>query len=95
MTNVDLTALVNAIQQGNALLTAIHNDLKSGVAAYPYSPVYTVAGLPSTGSSGQFAFASNGRKPGEGAGSGTGVPVFFNSATGTWFSYCSGTVVAS
>lgn len=38
--------------------------------------VYTVAGLPSAGTAGRTAFATNGRKNGEGAGSGTGVLVF-------------------
>ncbi|TXH53507.1 MAG: hypothetical protein E6Q97_13100 [Desulfurellales bacterium] len=38
-------------------------------------PSYTVAGLP-TGAAGDIAYASNGRKNGEGAGSGTGVLVF-------------------
>jgi hypothetical protein len=36
---------------------------------------YTVAGLP-TGAAGRTAYASNGRKAGEGAGAGTGVPVY-------------------
>lgn len=40
-------------------------------------PIYTVANLP-TGYEGRLAFASNGRKTGEGAGSGTGVPVYFS-----------------
>lgn len=38
-------------------------------------PSYTVAGLP-TGAAGDIAYASNGRKNGEGVGSGTGVLVF-------------------
>ncbi len=38
--------------------------------------VYTVAGLPAAGTAGRVAFASNGRKNGEGAASGTGVLVF-------------------
>lgn len=41
----------------------------------PVAPSYTVAGLP-TGSAGRIAFATNGRKNGEGSGSGTGVLVF-------------------
>jgi hypothetical protein len=38
---------------------------------------YTVANLPA-GSNGMVAFASNGRKVGEGAGAGTGVLVVFS-----------------
>lgn len=41
---------------------------------------YTVASLPaSAGVIPQIAYASNGRKNGEGAGAGTGVPVFWDS----------------
>jgi hypothetical protein len=38
-------------------------------------PSYTVATLPAVGAA-QIAYASNGRKNGEGAGAGTGVMVF-------------------
>lgn len=44
---------------------------------------YTVATLPSSPADGQIAFASNGRKSGEGAGTGTGVFVY--SDGGTWY----------
>lgn len=37
---------------------------------------YTVAGLPAAGTAARVAFASNGRKAGEGGGAGTGVLVF-------------------
>jgi hypothetical protein len=40
---------------------------------------YTVANLP-VGAEGQTAYATNGRKVGEGAGSGTGVPVYFSNS---------------
>jgi len=40
---------------------------------------YTVATLP-TGSEGMIAYATNGRKVGEGVGVGTGVPVYFSNA---------------
>jgi hypothetical protein len=45
---------------------------------------FTVAGLP-TGAEGQIAYATNGRKVGEGGGSGTGVPVYFSN--GSWRVY--------
>lgn len=45
---------------------------------------YTVAGLPS-GTEGMTAYATNGRKSAEGAGSGTGVPVYFSN--GQWRVY--------
>lgn len=46
---------------------------------------YTVAGLPA-GSEGQLAYATNGRKVGEGVGAGTGVPVYFSNASWRVFS---------
>lgn len=43
------------------------------------------AQLPTTGlRDGAQAWCSNGRKSGEGAGAGTGVPVYFNLADRTW-----------
>lgn len=91
----DTTQVVQSLNQGNFILTAILQALKGGVVVDPQPSVFTVAALPVTGANGQWAFASNGRKPGEGGGAGTGVPVFFNAATGTWFSYCSGAVITS
>ncbi len=56
-------------------------------------PVFTVAGLPTGASVGAQGFATNGRKPSEAAGAGTGVPVFFDGTN--WCSNCSGAVVAA
>jgi len=39
-------------------------------------PVFKVANLPSASAAGRLAFASNGRKTGEGADAGTGVLVY-------------------
>ena len=39
---------------------------------------FTVANLPNGSYAGQQAFASNGRKSGEGAGSGTGIPAWWD-----------------
>jgi len=55
-------------------------------------PVYTVANLP-TGTAGMIAYASNGRKGGEGAGTGTGVPVYFSNAA--WRVYSNDLAVAA
>lgn len=89
----DLTGL-NALESTrNQTLEAIKARLITGVNVLPYPRNFTVAALPATGSSGEWAYATNGRKPAEGPGAGTGVPVWFNSGTATWFSYCSGTVV--
>lgn len=58
-----------------------------------FLPSYTVSTLPSQPGAGAKAFAANGRKPGEVAGSGTGVEVF-NDGT-RWISVCSGAQVAA
>ena len=91
----DMAGMVDVLQAQNKILTSILKQFNAGLAVLYTPTVYTVAALPTTGATGQFAFASNGRKPGEGAGSGTGVPVFWNPGTSTWFSYCSGSVVQS
>lgn len=59
--------------------------------AAPVLPSYTVAALPSNAVAGANAFASNGRKPSEGAGSGSGVEVFFDGQR--WIASCSGSAV--
>ncbi|WP_428493239.1 hypothetical protein [Rhodopila sp.] len=56
-------------------------------------PSYTVVNLPSGVAAGAKAFASNGRKPGEAVGAGSGVEVFFDGQH--WISSCSGTSVAA
>ena len=56
-------------------------------------PSYLVASLPGGVTAGAKAFAPNGRKPGEGVGSGTGTEVFFDGQR--WISSCSGAVVAA
>ena len=53
-----------AIDTGNVVSTTTN---------IPIAPNYTVAGLPVAGTAGRYAFATNGRKTGEGAGAGTGV----------------------
>ncbi len=40
-----------------------------------------------------IAFATNGRKPGESAGNGTGVPCFYDGSG--WFSFCDGAALAA
>jgi hypothetical protein len=54
---------------------------------------YTVANLPTGVVAGAKAFASNGRKPSEGVGTGSGAEVFFDGQH--WISSSSGTVVAA
>jgi hypothetical protein len=54
---------------------------------------YTVSTLPSSPSAGSIAYATDGRKVGEGAGAGTGVPCYYSN--GNWRRYSDDTVVAS
>jgi hypothetical protein len=54
---------------------------------------YTVATLPRGGPAGAKAFVSNGRKPNEAAGAGSGVEVFFDGSQ--WISSCSGAIVSA
>ncbi len=56
-------------------------------------PSYTVANLPRGVVAGAKVFASNGRKPNETVGAGSGVEVFFDGQQ--WISSCSGSFVAS
>ena len=56
------------------------------------SPV-TVANLPTGATAGDLAFASNGRKNGEGGGSGTGVLVFYDGTA--WRAVDTGATVAA
>jgi hypothetical protein len=56
-------------------------------------PSFPVGGLPGGVAAGAKAFVSNGRKPNEAAGAGTGVGVFFDGWH--WISSCSGTAVAA
>lgn len=76
--------------QGSAV-TVDDSGFMSGVSALTMFS-YTVAGLP-TATAGRIAYASDGRKNGEGAGNGTGVLVF---ADGTAWRACdTGATVAA
>lgn len=59
----------------------------------PRIPSYAVASLPVAVTTGAFAFATDGRKEGEGVGAGTGVPVIFYSAA--WRRVSDGQAVAT
>ena len=69
------------------------NSVSPNFAAPPVLPTYAVGSLPSGVTAGAQAFASNGRKPAEAAGSGSGVNVFFDGSR--WISSCSGTQVSA
>ena len=54
-------------------------EATQGALNFAALPKYIVANLP-TGYEGRVAFATNGRKTGEGASSGTGVPVYWSNS---------------
>jgi len=59
----------------------------------PVLPTYAIASLPMSAGTGALAFVSNGRKPGEAAGAGTGVAVYYDGAR--WICSWSGVQVAA
>jgi hypothetical protein len=67
------------------------NAVSPHFVAPPVLPSYAVASLPGSTSAGAVAFVGNGRKPGEGAGGGTGVQAYYDG--GRWISVCSGSQV--
>jgi hypothetical protein len=68
--------------------------LAANVGLTLYRTIDALANLPTTAvSEGDWAYALDGRKPGEGAGAGTGVPCFWSQ--GGWISACSGAAVAT
>lgn len=69
------------------------NAVSPRFLAPPVLPSYVVATLPTSVQAGAKAFASNGRKPSEAAGSGTGVEVFYDGTR--WISVCGGSQVAA
>lgn len=84
---------------GNAILASTGGvqrltiDSTALTVTTPIKPgTYTVAGLPS-GTAGDMAYASNGRKAGEGAGVGTGVQVFKDGTA--WIAVDTGAAVAA
>jgi hypothetical protein len=87
-----------AVPQGTEVVAAggLQNGgaLGGNVGLALYRTKDAVANLPTSAvSEGDWAYALDGRKPGEGAGVGTGVPVIFSQ--GSWVSAYSGAAVAT
>jgi len=78
------------ISDGSALWREIFrtNSVSPHFASPPVLPSYLVSGLPAAPGAGAQAFATNGRKPNEAAGAGTGVTVFYDGTK--WIADCSG-----
>ncbi|MDR3489525.1 MAG: hypothetical protein P4M05_32125 [Bradyrhizobium sp.] len=69
------------------------NSVSPRFTGPPVLPSYSVSALPSSPGTGAKAFATNGRKPAEGPGSGSGVEVFYDGSR--WISGCTGSQVVS
>lgn len=87
--------VVEVVQAGS--LTEVLRLKGSDLSIIAQGPVqlksYTVAGLPATVTAGLIAYASDGRKNGEGGGSGTGVQVFADGSN--WIAVDTGQTVAA
>ena len=83
-----INALARAVEQTFRQLASV-GRIKVTVSNYHN---YTVDTLPSRPIEGDTAYASNGRKNGEGAGAGTGVLVFFDGSN--WIACDSGQPVS-
>jgi hypothetical protein len=85
----------HVISDGSSLWHDIFrtNSVSPRFAAPPILPSYSVVNLPAPSAAGAKAFSTNGRKPNESSGSGTGVEVFFDGTH--WISVCSGAPVAA
>lgn len=58
-------------------------EASQGALNFAALPIYTFANLP-TGYDGRVVFCSDGRKTGEGAAAGTGVPAYYDVDTASW-----------
>ena len=85
----------HVVSDGNSVWREVFraNAVGPHFAGPPLLPSYAVPSLPVSPGTGATAFASNGRKPSEGVGSGTGVEVFYDGRS--WISVCSGSTVAA
>jgi hypothetical protein len=83
------------ISDGSSLWREIFrtNFVSPHFAGPPVLPSYSVSGLPTAPGTGAQAFATNGRKPNEAAGAGTGVTVFYDGTK--WVSVCSGLLITA
>ena len=58
-------------------------------------PKYLVAELPSQQNNGAIAFATDGRRSGEGAASGTGIPTWYDATNERWATFYDNTETAA
>jgi hypothetical protein len=71
------TAVLQMLQAMEQTLNAIYSQLRTGIALSATLPTFLFANLPAaTTVPGMLVFVSDARKPGEGAGAGTGLTAF-------------------
>jgi hypothetical protein len=83
------------ISDGSSLWREIFrsNSVSPRFGGPPVLPSYSVTSLPASPGAGAQAFATNGRKPADAAGKGTGVEVFYDG--NQWISVCSSLLVTA
>jgi hypothetical protein len=87
-----------AVPQTRQIIAAgglqLGGDMSGNIPVTLYVAIDGVSNLPTSGLTvGDWAYALDGRKPSEGSGAGTGVPVFWSNAS--WISVCSGAAVTT
>lgn len=92
------TLAIGAVPQGTQVVAGgglqVGGALGGNVGVALYAAIALTAYLPTTGVvEGDWAYALDGRKPGEAAGAGTGVPVWRSRSS--WYAVSSGAVVTN
>lgn len=91
------TLAANAVPQSTQVVAGgglhLGGALGGNVGLIFYRASTTVANLPTSANTGDWAYALDGRKPGEGVAAGTGVPCFWSNST--WIAATSGAAVTS
>lgn len=65
----------------------VNNMTEIAGEAFQFRTYATLTDAPTGLSQPENGFILSGRKPGEGAGNGTGVPAFYNPATNSWLNF--------
>lgn len=76
---------------GGALYADDGTNIRTGLPAYTVAELAALSNL----SNGLLAWASDGRKVGEGIGAGTGVPVYYDETSTSWRVFSSDTAVSA
>jgi len=92
------TLAMGAVPQGTQIVAAgglaVGGSLGGNVGVALYKAAVSVANLPTVNNIGDWAYAVDGRKNGEGAAAGTGTPVYWDKS-GAWKTLDTGATVAA